>query len=149
VSIVFEINNMMKIYIYLALLFSFFINPAISMQQDLPVSEANFSSTEMAADIELNEEVFAEFYTTVFPLLIAWNLAHEYTLKNELAGDDYSDFDFIDLFKATVPGNPYRHPSPDKVEFMPTNAKKWAYSLEGWQDALNFQKLFLNLKHEV
>ena len=138
---------------YLALIFSFFINPAVSMQQNLPtlISEIpNSLSADVVNDIELNEKIFAEFYTTVFPLLIAWDLAHHYVLEKDLVDDDYSDnYDFIDIFKASVPGNPYRHPSPDKVEFMPRNAEDWADSLEGWQAAFNFQKIFLTLAENI
>lgn len=134
---------------------SFFINPAISMQQNLPALEANSSSTEMVSDIELtdielNDKTFAEFYNIVFPLLISWDLAHDYILHDNLVSDDYShDFDFIGLFVASVPGNPYRHPSQDKVDFMPTNAESWAYSLERWQSAFSFQKTFLNLAENI
>lgn len=105
----------------------------------------------LPVDFTARDILLKGFYEVVIPLLISWDLAHDYQLKMDLIDEDdvVEDFEFIKLFRAATPENPYRQPSPDKVEFLPTSASTWTYSLEGWREELIYWKLFLTLADSI
>jgi len=87
-------------------------------------------------------------YSFAIPLLISWDLAHDYVLKSDLI-KSMSDFSFLSQFVTAVPGNPYRRPGADKFEIIPNSAKSWKWTLEGWREGLVYRETLIKLAENI